>query len=100
MAKKRLIVESETGRVARETEEQREEREKKEQSTREWFLKDYARWWYALLCVAICAFGGLQIIWLDHGAVGTIAVIAFEAAAIVIEFLVYLRIWRKEEQEE
>jgi len=100
MAKKRMIVESDTGRAARETDEQREEREKKDQELREWFLKDYARWWYVLLCLAICAFGGLQILWLNYGAIGTIAMIAFEAAAIVIEYLVYRRIWQKEDEEE
>jgi hypothetical protein len=53
-----------------------------------------------LLCLAICAFGGLQILWLNYGAIGTIAMIAFEAAAIVIEYLVYRRIWQKEDEEE
>lgn len=99
MAKKRRIAESEEGRAAREAQEQREDEKKRnEQSLRHWLVKDYARRWYVVLCLAIDIFGGLQFGYLGIGALGIVVVIAFEAAALVIEYFVYRHIWQEEEE--
>ncbi|MDD1770836.1 MAG: hypothetical protein LUO79_07105 [Methanomassiliicoccales archaeon] len=101
MAKKRRIVESESGRAARESEDDWEkEQTRRSRSFGDWARQYYARYWYAILSVAIDVFGGLQLTWSISGEVGTIAAIIFEGVAIVVEILVYQRLWPEEEEHE
>ena len=101
MAKKRRIIESESGRAARESEEKRETTvTRKSQGIGEWFRSTYARYWFTLLSIAADVFGGLQIVSLVSGGLGVIAALVFEAAAIVFEIFLYRRLWPKEEGEE
>jgi hypothetical protein len=66
----------------------------------EWARDTYARYWFTFLSIAADVFGGLQIVSLVSGALGVIALLAFEVAAIIIEILLYRRLWPKEEEEE
>ncbi len=101
MAKKRRIIESESGRAARESEEKQEtEVGRKGQSMGEWFRSTYAKYWFVILSIAADVFGGLQFASLLSGSLGVIAALVFLAAAIVVEILLFRRLWPKGELEE
>jgi hypothetical protein len=102
MAKKRKIVGIDPGRDAPAARggvdrEAGEQKQGEDDGLREWFLNEYARYWYWVLSLAVNIFLGLQIWVLDRELVGLLGAVTFEAAAFLIEFLIYRRLWRAEE---
>jgi hypothetical protein len=68
---------------------------RRDRGWKNWFLRDYLRYWYFVGCLMADTFVGLEI-WLcvDTGLSTSVPLIAV-AALVLIEFLAYISLWGK-----
>jgi hypothetical protein len=68
---------------------------RRDRGWRDWFLRDYLRYWYFVACLTADAFIALEV-WtsVDPGLSTSVPLIVLAALALG-EFLVYLALWGK-----